>query len=357
MGIKKIVITAMLILASVVFSRPSEAGVIFLNIDAGARATGMGNSFVALADDATATYWNPAGLAYQEGKEFSVMYANWLPGFNLKNDTMYYMFSAYKQNIPGLGTIGGNIVYLYLGEMQRTNELGQEEGTFTTYETAATLSYGTDLSEELAIGLNVKFIYSHLSDQGAGKEKGSGTGYSTALDLGLMYLPTDELSIGMSISNMGPKISYIDYEQADPLPTNLKLGFAYYLLNDDINSLVITGDMNKLLVRRGIDTDDNGKIEGDEVNETDPIYKAIFTSWTDDDGLEDIIWGVGAEYWYNDLVALRAGMWKDKMGDISATTVGTSFRFSDYIFDMSYLIEKENHPLNETLRLAVNFLM
>ncbi|PID30884.1 MAG: hypothetical protein CR982_00775 [Candidatus Cloacimonadota bacterium] len=355
---KKIIVTALFLLSAISYSRPSEAGVIFLNIDAGARATGMGNAFVALADDATASYWNPAGLAFQEGQELSLMHANWLPGFNLKNDDMYYNFVAYKHNIPGLGTVGGNIVFFYLGEMIRTSQANEYEGVFTTYETAITLSYGTDLSDDLAIGLNTKFIYSHLADQGAGSEKGSGTGHSVALDLGLMYLVNEDLSLGLNLSNMGPKISYIDYEQADPLPTNLKIGASYYLFSDEFNSLVITADINKLIVRRGIDTNNDGEIKGDEYNESDPIYKALFTSWSsDDDGIKDVIWGIGAEYWYSDMVALRGGYWKDDLGKISAGTVGASFRYGDYIFDLSYLLEKENHPLNETLRLSLNFLL
>lgn len=333
---------------------PSEAGVIFLNIAPGARPTGMGEAFVAIADDATATYWNPAGLGFQEGKEVTLMHVKWLPGF--KFDDMYYEFLAYKHYVEDLGTIGGNVTFFYLGEMQRTGPTGEDLGTFNTYETAVTLSYGTDLSEELAVGVNTKFIYSHLSDQGAGEEKGSGTGHSVAVDLGVLYLPTEELSLGLNLSNLGPKISYIDYEQADPLPTNLKLGFAYYAYADEYNSLVISGDMNKLLVRRGIDTDGNGEVEGDEWNETDPIYKAIFTSWTDRDGLKDVIWGLGMEYWYNDMIALRGGFWKDDMGEIDATTFGTSFRYDRYIFDFSYLDAGEGHPLTETMRFSMNIL-
>ncbi|MCK4980171.1 MAG: hypothetical protein KAS62_07235, partial [Candidatus Delongbacteria bacterium] len=60
-SLKKILITLLIIIISTsAFSRPSEAGVIFLNISPGARPTGMGDSFVAIADDATASWWNPA---------------------------------------------------------------------------------------------------------------------------------------------------------------------------------------------------------------------------------------------------------------------------------------------------------
>ncbi|HOC89567.1 MAG TPA: UPF0164 family protein, partial [bacterium] len=57
----------------------SESAVLFLQISPGARAAGMGEAFVALADDATAVYYNPAGLGFQRGKEITLMHTNWLP--------------------------------------------------------------------------------------------------------------------------------------------------------------------------------------------------------------------------------------------------------------------------------------
>lgn len=358
-NIKTIIMAALFTAAvSPLIASPSEAGVIFLTISPGARPTGMGDSFAGIADDATATWWNPAGLGRQSGRELTFMHANWLPGFNL-ND-MYYDFLAYKQEIPGLGTIGGNITYLHLGEQNRTDEYGADQGTFKTYETAVSLSYGTDLSDDLYVGLNSKFIYSHLADQGAGNEKGSGTGHSMALDLGMLYQTDYDLDIGLTLTNLGPKISYIDYEQADPLPTTFRLGLAYYLFYDEFNSLVLTSDMTKLLVRRGKDLDqgDDGIDTSDEWNYTDPVWKAIFTSWTDEDGFKDIVYGFGAEYWYNRMVGLRMGFWNDPPtpygGDINATTYGVSLRYDSYIFDFSYLDAGEGHPLTDTMRFSIN---
>ena len=351
---KKLTAVIFLIVLSMQLSgSPSEAGVIFLTIPPGARPTGMGDSFVAIADDATATWWNPAGLGRQTGREISFMHANWLPGFGLGD--MYYDFLSYKQEVPGLGTVGGNIVYLHLGEQKRMDEFGNEQGTFRTYETAVSASYGTDLSDDFYIGINAKFIYSHLSSMGAGNEKGSGTGHSMAMDLGFLYQTDYDLDIGLTITNIGPKISYIDYEQADPLPTNLRFGLAYYLFYDDYNSLVLTSDATKLLVKRGKDLTGNGEIEtSDEWNHTDPIWKALFTSWTDDDGVKDVIYGFGAEYWYNRMVGLRMGFWNDPMGEISATTYGVSLRYDSYIFDFSYLDAGEGHPLTDTMRFSIN---
>lgn len=356
MKMRSLVLILAVLLSASLYARPSEAGVIFLTINPGARSTGMGDSFVAIADDATATYWNPAGLGFQDGSGATFMHVNWLPGFKIGD--MSYEFFAYKHYIEDVGTIGGNITYFYLGEMKRTSETNEDLGTFKTYETEATLSYGTLLMENLAVGINAKFIYSHLSDQGAGSEKGSGTGHSVAIDLGVLYRSNYDVDFGLSISNMGPKISYIDYEQADPLPTNMKLGFAYYMLNDELNTFVITGDMNKLLVKKGKVIDGEGednKIDtSDEWNHTDPIYQAIFTSWTDDDGVKDVIWGLGAEYWYDDMIGLRGGFWNDDMGKISASTYGATIRYGLYSFDFSYLDAGEGHPLTDTMRFSVN---
>ena len=81
----------------------SEAGAIFLLISPGARAGGMGEAQVAVANDAYASYWNPAGLAFLEGSELALMHVNWLR--NLADD-LYYEFLAYRKSFPNLGTLG-----------------------------------------------------------------------------------------------------------------------------------------------------------------------------------------------------------------------------------------------------------
>ncbi len=100
----------------------SEAAVLSLLISPGARAAGMGEAFVAVADDATATYWNPAGLAFQTGHEITLMHSNWLP--SLVSD-MFYDFLAYRQNVDAIGgVVGGSITYFNMGEQTQTDETG-----------------------------------------------------------------------------------------------------------------------------------------------------------------------------------------------------------------------------------------
>jgi len=316
----------------------SEAAVLFLLISPNARAGGMGEAFVALADDASATYWNPAGLAFQQGRQFTSLYSKWLPQFNL--DDLYYLFGAYKQSIEGLGTIGANITYINLGQQTITDETGPEPlGTFNSNEFAIALSYATLLTDNLGVGLNVRFISSNLSKVGAGVEKGDGQATGFSLDIGLLKkkLLIDRLSFGLNISNIGSKITYVDNAQADPLPTNFRAGFAYRLVDQEFNRLTIVTDVNKLLVNKN----DDGT--------SDSVLKAFTTAWSNN----DYIFNVGAEYWYANLIALRAGYNYDDAGNVKYLTVGAGLRYAIYQFDFGYISGAENLPLSDTMRFSL----
>jgi len=280
----------------------SEAGSIFLLIAPSARAGGMGEAHVGLADDAYASYWNPAGLGFLEGTELALMHVNWLP--NLADD-MAYDFFAMRKSIPNLGTVGGHLIYLNLGEQTRTDEVGSELGKFSSYMFAFNLSYSTKINEKSAFGLNAKVSYQHLTDQGAGAEEGKGSSTDFGFDVGYMkkefIFPS--LTLGATITNIGPKVSFIDPAQADPQPTNFTLGFNYKVLNSEYNKLSVVWDINKLLVSSypDMDWDGDGIIGGydedgnestknsfynndgkQETAHTDPLYLALFTSWVDD---------------------------------------------------------------------------
>ena len=289
------------VITSIGFTQ-SEAGSIFLLIAPSARAGGMGEAHVGLADDAYASYWNPAGLGFLEGTELALMHVNWLP--NLADD-MAYDFFAMRKSIPNIGTVGGHLIYLNLGEQTRTDEIGAELGKFSSYMFAFNLSYSTKINEKSAFGINAKVSYQHLTDQGAGAEKGEGSSTDFGFDLGYMkkefLLP--HLTLGTTITNIGPKVSFIDPAQADPQPTNFTLGLNYQVLDSEYNKLSVVWDINKLLVASypDMDWDGDGIIGGydedgnestknsfynndgkQETAHTDPLYLALFTSWFDD---------------------------------------------------------------------------
>jgi hypothetical protein len=333
----------------------SESAVLSLMISPGARAAGMGEAFVGLADDATATFWNPAGLAFQYGKELHLMHVNWLPEFG--ND-LFYDFATYIQHIEGLGTFGINVTYLNLGEQVHTDETGAELGKFSSNEYSVALTYGTKIAENWSVGLGMRYIRSNLAGGvQVGAEQGEGVANAFSFDIATLYkFPfAPKLSFGLNLSNMGPKITYIDAAQADPLPTNLKIGFAYRLVESDYNKVTMVVDLNKLMVKRNAD------------GSTDPFYKALFTSpWTIDDVTRDenkeiiskksmfngTISG-GAEYWYSNLFALRAGYYWDEPGKVTYTSFGGGIQYNLYRFDFGYIAAPEGHPLSNTMRFSL----
>ncbi len=275
-----LVVVLVVACAQMANAQVSTSSVPFLLIAPNSRAGGMGEAGAALADDASALYWNPGGLAFQQGQEVSISHANWLPAFNLPD--LYIDYLVYRRPLPQLdGNIAASITYLNLGSFTRTLNDPTPLATFNAYEFGITLGYSTKLSEELGIGINGRFIRSNLAPFGAAEEQGTGTATGFAFDVGMLYKPQtleipftgldigERFTAGFNLSNVGPAISYIDRAQADPLPTNLRIGIGYKIVNGDFNKLTAIIDVSKLLVRKLPD------------GTSDPFYKAIFTSWAD----------------------------------------------------------------------------
>lgn len=350
-----------------------EAAVPFLLLAPDSRAGGVGESGTGLADNSAAIFWNPAGIAFQTGTELSITHSNWLPQFQLD---LFYDYLTYRQYVEELnGSVTASITYMNFGEFIRTGPDSPEElGRFRSFDAALTLGYATKLSEDWGLGFNARLIHSRLSDQPTAEEKGKGVATSVSFDIGAMWRPTslvlplldedigDKLSIGLNLSNLGPKIYYIDRAQADPIPTNFRLGFAFNVLKDEYNSLVATLDFSKLLVSRRTKVVPSGDTTK-TISESDEFYKAIFTAWGDkplSEELRDIVTCGGLEYWYGSpgdfLFALRWGYFYEDpaYGNRKFMTFGAGIRYDIYGFDFSYIsAAEENHPLSDTLRFTV----
>ncbi|MBK6770559.1 MAG: type IX secretion system outer membrane channel protein PorV [Ignavibacteria bacterium] len=352
----------------------NSTGVPFLLIGPNSRFGGMGETGTAISDDATAMHWNPSGLAYQKiGTEVNFTHSPWLAGLNLGD--LFYDYIAGKKYIKSInGTVGASLTYLNIGEVIYTDEFGNLDPgrNYKAYEMAFAVSYATKLSKDWAGGITGRFIYSRLSPTNlqVGNEKGTGTGISASFDLSGMWRPikgpkflANRFSIGTNLSNLGPKISYVDAAQADPLPTQLRLGLAYDIIKSEFNNLTLTADFSKLLVNRTpsvLDDSGNVLVKGT----VDPFYEAIFTSWKGGiSGIaKSIQSSIGAEYWYGSprLIALRGGFFYEdpSNGNRKFYTLGAGLRYDLYGFDFSYISTiEESHPLANTLRfgLLVNF--
>lgn len=345
-----------------------EAAVPFLLLAPDSRAGGIGESGTGLADNSAAIFWNPAGIAFQSGSEVSITHSNWLPQFQLD---LFYDYLTYRQYIEDIGgSVTASVTYMNFGEFVRTSDQSPDPiGTFRSFDAALTLGYATKLHNDWGFGFNFRLIHSRLSDKGAGVEQGEGVATSVSFDVAGMWRPeqlhlpligdfSNRLSIGANLSNLGPKIYYIDQAQADPIPTNFRLGFAVRVFEDDYNSLTYTLDFSKLLVSR-VDTNQN--------EEKDEFYKAIFTAWGDQsfsEELRDVVTSMGLEYWYgvpeDFMFAIRSGFFYEdpSYGNRKFLTLGAGIRYDMYGFDFSYITtdmfsDGENHPLSDTLRFTL----
>jgi hypothetical protein len=339
-----------------------ESAVPFLMIAPGARAGGMGEAGVALAQDATAIFWNPAGLAFQYTDpevdyrgEVSLMHAKWLPQFNFSD--LFYDFLAARYYFDEIdGMVGLGITYLNLGSNTWTGEGGEVLGQFESFEYAVTASYATRLQDNLGLGINVKLIQSNLTpdyvDVGAENQGGNATSF--AVDLGVLWHPDYEfldkkLSLGANLSNFGPKVTYVNEAQADPLPTNLRLGLAYKVLDDEFNKITLVYDTNRMLVVR------NGADEA-----PDNVFKAVFYSaWVKgslEERLRKFNHSIGVEYWYGNLIALRAGYFYEdpNYGARKFATFGGGITYDIFGIDFGYISASEDHPLSDTMRFSVS---
>lgn len=343
-----------------------EAAVPFLLLAPDSRAGGIGESGAGLADNSAAIFWNPAGIAFLTGSEVSITHSNWLPQFNLD---LFYDYLTYRQYIESLGgSVTASITYMNFGEFVRTSSASPDPiGTFRSFDAALTVGYATKLHPDWGLGMNFRVIHSRLSDQPTENEQGSGVATTVSADIAAMWRPEElnipfigdlgnRLSIGANLSNLGPKITYIDQDQSDPIPTNFRLGFAVRVFEDDYNSLTYTLDFSKLLVSRV----DSGETKDD-------FYQAIFTSWGDQsfsEELRDIVTSMGLEYWYGQpedfMFAIRSGFFYEdpSYGNRKFLTLGAGIRYDMYGFDFSYITtdmfkDGENHPLSDTLRFTL----
>lgn len=162
----------------------------FLRIPVGARGTAMGSAYVSIADDPSAMFWNPGGLARLSKSALYVDYSPYLPGLN-------FNYLALALRSESFGTVGFNVTALSTEEMIRTT-VDQPMGTGETFDAvslAAGLAYARNLTDRFSIGANVKYIQETILNSRA-------TGF--AIDIGTLYTtPFDGIRLGVSISNFG----------------------------------------------------------------------------------------------------------------------------------------------------------
>ncbi|PSQ81077.1 MAG: hypothetical protein BRD46_02910, partial [Bacteroidetes bacterium QS_8_68_15] len=344
----------------------STTAVPFLMIEPDSRAAGMGNTGVALADNANAIWWNPAGLAYQRGAEVGITHTNWLAG--LGDTDLYFDYLVGKYHADGIGTFGGQVAFMNLGEHERRDAQNQPVGKFRSFDLAAGVSYGRQLGERFAVGGGARYIYSKLTGSGGGTNALDGTASSFGVDLAGMYRTRPfmlggtetTVSFGANLSNMGPTIDYdARSDDVDPLPQHLRFGAASTFAFDEYNELTVAVDFGKMLTN--VETTEVPVEDGDDDNtqpdtttqrSVDPFYEAIVSSWAPNNKIgpdgeitgeigtfQQLTVGAGLEYWYSQLFALRTGYYYEDpdFGARQFLNFGAGLRYNIIGVDFSYI--------------------
>ncbi len=352
----------------------------FLMIGPDSRAGAMGDAGVATSPDANSIHWNPSKLAFID-KNFgmSLSYTPWLR--NLVSDiNLAYLTGFYK--VGKNQTIAASLKYFSLGDITFTDITGTETGTFRPHESAFDLAYAQKLSDNFSGGLAIRYISSDLTN---GQTTTSGTtkiGRSVAADISVFYTnPKIKIgekkavaNVGLNISNIGSRISYTETAQRDFIPINMRLGAGLKIIADEYNTIAFTVEAAKLLTPTAplyaydstgaliYDADGNRKIEkGKDPNRG--VVSGMLGSFNDAPGggseeLKEVTLAGGLEYWYDNLLAIRAGYFHEAAtkGNRKYFTLGVGVKYSAFGLDFSYLIPTlQNNPLQNTLRFTLLF--
>jgi len=201
---------AAVLIAAPAGARAAETAA-FLDIGVGARGIGMGGAYTALADDASAVYWNPAGLARLEKREMSVSHAEL--GLGTREDFLAYAHPTSH------GTVAAALTYLSQGSIGGRDATGRPTGNYDASDAAFAGAYG--LKTEFAdLGASVKYLRSHIASSEA-QGMAADLGARRAID----GAGPGKLIVGAAVRNMGPGLKY--EHQRNDLPLRLAAGAAY----------------------------------------------------------------------------------------------------------------------------------
>ncbi len=371
----------------------------FLLITPDSRSGAMGDVGVAISPDANSIHWNPSKLAFiKDDAGFSMSYTPWLR--KLVNDINLAYVTGYKK-IDDMSTVSASLRYFSLGNITFTDQTGGTIGEFNPNEFALDVAYARKMSENISMGLALRYINSNLTGGTPVQGAATNAGHSIAADVSGYYESNKfdvsgkdaTLAVGLNISNIGSKMSYSNSsDNKDFIPTNLRLGTAFNMEIDEYNKFTVAVDANKLLVPTNpvYKTDENGQIVVDP-NTNNPVIaqgrssnigvaSSIFGSFSDAPGivttdengqttgvvkgskfkeeLSEVNLSVGAEYLYNNVLALRAGYFYEAptKGNRQFVSMGAGIKYQVFQLDLSYLVSlTQQSPISNTIRFSLLF--
>jgi len=243
---KFVILIMVLCLPTLIHSQKvGTVGAQFLKIGVGARPAGMGDAYIAVCNDATACFWNPAALAQIEKREVFLGHVEWFADIRCES-------FAYTQMLGNLGRIAVFGTFLGSGDIDETTmtDYGGTGNTFQYQAMASGLSFARQLTALFSVGANLKFV---REDYG---------GYSDVttwgMDMGTFYRTGwKSLRLGMSILHFGPELTpdgtYEDWEDGAlvedakeygsySMPMTFRFGSAMEIIDSEHQKLTLACD-------------------------------------------------------------------------------------------------------------------
>ena len=350
-----------------------STGMPILLIAPDAISSGIGDVGAATTPDAYSAHRNNAKFAFIEGDMgVSTTFTPWLRNLGVGDMNLLYLGGYYRFNQRS--TFAASLTYFSLGDIDMTDMEGLKVMDLHPNEYAFDATYALMITDDLALGATGRFVRSDLTN-GQTINDGSGNSEthaanSLAADIGIYYQKevskTEEIALGGFISNLGAKLRYSeDNNNQEFLPANLRLGGRYTNRIDDYNKISLMVDLNKLLVPTpNFRTYSIDSIQSLTDYNNIGVIAGALQSFNDAPGgfneeLQELQLSAGAEYWYSETFAVRAGYFfehKNKGGRQYAT-VGVGLRYNIFSFDLAYLIPTtriSNNPLTNTIRISLS---
>lgn len=335
----------------------------FLTIAPDSKAGALGDAGAATESDISAQHWNMSKYAFSEEQAgVAISYTPWLRSLGVTDLNLLYLSGFYK--FDDRQAVSASLRYFNLGEITELDDNGFETGnTIRPHEFALDAGYSRKFSEYFSGGMAFRFIYSDIaagtSESGLGGGARYEPGISVATDLTTYYQrPTRiagydaEWAWGVNISNIGVKMSYSEDNESQFIPTNLRVGGRLKMDIDNYNSIGLVLDLNKLLVPLN-DTTNMGTLEG--------MVKSFYDApGGAKEEFQEIMWSIGAEYWYMKQFAIRMGYFHEHelKGNRKYFTAGVGLRLNVFSLDFSYLFPTQGgrtNPLANTMRFTLGF--